>query len=61
MNISIRSIAVVTAAAAGFLYLAGNAHAQRSSNRSIDTTQVYPLDEVIISASRFEESPLLVS
>ena len=57
MNISIRSIAVVTAAAAGFLYLAGNAHAQRSSNRSIDTTQVYPLDEVIISASRFEESP----
>lgn len=57
MNISIRGIAVVTAAIAGFLYLAGNAQAQRSSQSTVDTTQVYTLDEVIISASRFEESP----
>lgn len=57
MNISIRSIAAVTVAIAGFLYLAGNVQAQRSSNSTIDTTQVYPLKEVIISASRFEESP----
>lgn len=55
MNISTRSIAAVTAAIAGFLYFAGSTQAQHVSKSSIDTSRVYPLDEVIISASRFEE------
>lgn len=55
MNLSIRKT-VALIAAAGFLYFAESTYAQQTQS-SIDTSKVYDLGEVIISASRFEESP----
>ena len=51
-----KQLITVFAVTVGFLYLPIQSSAQFSETR-IDTGKVYTLDEVIISASRFEEDP----
>lgn len=53
---NLKQLITVLAVTVGFLYLPTLSSAQISET-SIDTGKVYTLDEVIISASRFEEDP----
>lgn len=58
MNYSKRTIAAF-AALAGLLYLPGTAFSQTTES-NIDTSKVYELEEVIISASRYQQNPSTV-
>ena len=60
MNIHTTFLAALIAVT-GVLILPGHGHAQDSQQQSaIDTSRVYQLDEVIVSASRYAENPSTV-
>lgn len=50
----------VSAAATAFLCLTSTTALSQNTETSVDTSKVYELEEVIISASRYEESPSTV-